>query len=132
MTKDEALRLALEALEKTQLALARCIGPHKSEEGDRHRALAYSRTTITAIKAALEAKDEPVAWHYPDGSPEQCTTNKAYAEMDPPWTPMYYAPPKRAWVGLTKEERHTISMANRPYCADIMAAHEEELKRRNT
>jgi hypothetical protein len=36
------------------------------------------------------------------------------------------------WVGLTKEERHEISMANRPYCADIMAAHEEELKRRNT
>jgi len=60
MTKDEALRLALEALEKTQSALARCMGPHKSEEGDRHRALAHSRTTITAIKAALEAKDEPV------------------------------------------------------------------------
>ena len=39
---------------------------------------------------------------------------------------------QRPWVGLTKEERHEISMANRPYCADIMAAHEEELKRRNT
>ncbi len=39
---------------------------------------------------------------------------------------------KREWVGLTKEERHKISMDNRPYCADIMAAHEEELKRRNT
>ena len=36
------------------------------------------------------------------------------------------------WVGLTKEERHEISMANKPYVADIMAAHEEELKRRNT
>jgi hypothetical protein len=40
--------------------------------------------------------------------------------------------PQRTWVGLTKEERHEISMANRPYVADIMAAHEEELKRRNT
>jgi hypothetical protein len=39
---------------------------------------------------------------------------------------------QRTWVGLTKEERHEISMANRPYCANIMAAHEEELKRRNT
>jgi hypothetical protein len=28
-------------------------------------------------------------------------------------------PPQRTWVGLTKEERHEISMANRPYCADI-------------
>jgi len=44
----------------------------------------------------------------------------------------HYPPPQRTWVGLTKEERHEISMANRPYCADIMAAHEEELKRRNT
>jgi len=39
---------------------------------------------------------------------------------------------QRTWVGLTKEERHGISMANKPYVADIMAAHEEELKRRNT
>ena len=39
---------------------------------------------------------------------------------------------QRKWVGMTKEERHKISMANRPYCADIMAAHEEELRKRNT
>jgi len=38
----------------------------------------------------------------------------------------------RTWVGLNKEERHEISLANKPYVADIMAAHEEELKRRNT
>lgn len=38
----------------------------------------------------------------------------------------------KPWVGLTKEERHEISLANKPYVADIMAAHEEELKRRNT
>ena len=42
------------------------------------------------------------------------------------------ATPQRTWVGLTKEERHEISMANRPYCADVMAAHEEELRKRNT
>jgi len=49
-----------------------------------------------------------------------------------PKIPLYTTPPQRTWVGLTKEERHEISMANRPYCADVMAAHEEELKRRNT
>jgi hypothetical protein len=38
---------------------------------------------------------------------------------------------KREWVGLTDEERHQISLDNRPYCANIMRAHEEELKRRN-
>ena len=37
----------------------------------------------------------------------------------------------KEWIGLTDEERHQISLDNRPYCADIMRAHEEELKRRN-
>ena len=49
MTKDEALRLALEALSPD---------PYRSEwavEEDKCKA-------ITAIKAALEAKDEPVAY----------------------------------------------------------------------
>jgi hypothetical protein len=45
--------------------------------------------------------NEAVAWHYPDGKPDQCTTDKAYAEKDPAWTPMYY---KHEWVGLTDEE----------------------------
>jgi hypothetical protein len=39
---------------------------------------------------------------------------------------------QRTWVGLTKEERHEISMANKPYVADIMAAHEAKLKEMNT
>ena len=45
--------------------------------------------------------NEPVAWHYPDGKPDQCTTDKAYAEKEPAWTPMYY---KHEWVGLTDQE----------------------------
>jgi hypothetical protein len=46
--------------------------------------------------------NQPVAWHYPGGKADQCTTDKAYAEKDPAWTPMYY---KREWVGLTAEEQ---------------------------
>ena len=49
--------------------------------------------------------NEPVAWHYPGGKADQCTTDKAYAEKDPAWTPMYY---KREWVGLTNEEIYKI------------------------
>jgi hypothetical protein len=45
--------------------------------------------------------NQPVAWHYPGGKPDQCTTDKAYAEKDPAWTPMYY---KHEWVGLTDED----------------------------
>ena len=49
--------------------------------------------------------NEPVAWHYPGGKPDQCTTDKAYAEKDPAWTPMYY---KHDWVGLTEEEQRQL------------------------
>ena len=49
--------------------------------------------------------NEPVAWHYPGGEPDQCTTDKQYAEKDPAWTPMYY---KHEWVGLTDEEQQEI------------------------
>ena len=49
--------------------------------------------------------NEPVAWHYPGGKPDQCTTDKAYAEKDPAWTPMYY---KHEWVGLTEEEQRQL------------------------
>jgi len=84
MTRDEALRMAIEAI----------------ENADYHNDL----QAIAVIKEMM-AQPEYVAF------------------MDTPHRP---------WVGLTKEERHEISMANRPYCADVMAAHEEELKRRNT
>jgi len=67
MTKDEALRLALEALEdlaryehpQTMIQIRKKDGgsivtmyPHK-----------VASDAITAIKAALEAKDEPVVWN---------------------------------------------------------------------
>jgi hypothetical protein len=49
MTKDEALRLALEALEDA--CGNRCNAEYNP---------CFQRDAITAIKAALEAKDEPV------------------------------------------------------------------------
>ena len=49
--------------------------------------------------------NEPVAWHYPGGKADQCTTDKAYAEKEPAWTPMYY---KHEWVGLTEEEQRQL------------------------
>ena len=77
----EVLKLALDALE--------CAN---SPNGD-------YENEITAIKAALaQTEQEPVAWHYPGGKPDQCTTDKAYAEIDPAWTPMYY---KHEFVELT-------------------------------
>ena len=50
MTKDEALRLALEVLADLGMK-------HYENTGE-----VLYKNTYTAIKAALEAKDEPVAW----------------------------------------------------------------------
>ena len=61
MTKDEALRLALEALE-INLVFLRKVKPFKGQEDLASDCVAMTEETITAIKAALEAKDEPVAW----------------------------------------------------------------------
>jgi hypothetical protein len=80
-------------------------------------------------------EQEPVAWRAKNFYQNQ----EGWFYVDhltdlirPKFEPLYTTPPQRTWVGLTKEERHEISMANKPYVADIMAAHEEELKRRNT
>jgi hypothetical protein len=100
MTKDEALRLALEALEST------------GENNGYHGVTQYFDETmvdqaITAIKAALEAKDEPVAYI----NVEQRKLEWAkYMSWDTPTVvnlpkiPLYTTPPQRTWVGLTDEE----------------------------
>jgi len=58
MTKDEALRLALEALEEYTSVVTSVNDPNtwvKVADGGKP-----AKEAITAIKAALEAKDEPV------------------------------------------------------------------------
>ena len=72
--------------------------------------------------------NEAVAWHYPDGKPDQCTTDKAYAEKDPAWTPMYY---KHEWVGLTFEDRLELAAAQYGW-EDLLIAAEAKLKEKNT
>ena len=42
------------------------------------------------------------------------------------------AQPEREWVGLTPEEAKEISLANRPYVVDMIAALEARLKEKNT
>jgi len=76
--------------------------------------------------------NEPVAWHYPDGKPDQCTTDKAYAEKEPAWTPMYY---KHEWVGLTEEDKDFIVKRASVYDwhdYEVIEATEAKLKEKNT
>jgi|APGre2960657373_1045057.scaffolds.fasta_scaffold99135_3 hypothetical protein len=105
MTKDEALKLALKFVEDSECGTA---------DLEAH------------IKEALaQPEQEPVA--FASHGVVNWIADKQFQHEA-----LLYSAPQRTWVGLTKEERHEISMANRPYCADVMAAHEEELKRRNT
>ena len=90
MTKDEALRLALEAL--IEIRDANIRGLTLTQD--------YYET-ITAIKAALEAKDEPVAWMNQNG-----VVRKVGYEWGPnnTLTALYATPSQRTWIGLTDDE----------------------------
>ena len=86
MTKDEALRLASEAMESFQ------NGTNGLYEGE-------FEEEITAIKAALEAKDEPVAWKTDDIELYVREDKFGFYNI-----PLYTHPPQRTWVGLTDED----------------------------
>ena len=129
MTKDEALRTALKkAYNLGQIYWQQADSEYTSQHRKADLTEAKFKELLEITVAALEAKDEPFGYfRYDlrlDAWVQSRDSNQGAA--------FYTTPPQRTWVGLTKEERHEISMANRPYCADIMAAHEEELKRRNT
>ena len=87
MTKDEALRLALEAL----VMLLDNYVPEATEED-----ISQVETTITAIKAALEAEDEPVVCWDSDG------WGDLLVDSLPDGTLLYTTPPQRK--PLTDEE----------------------------
>ena len=147
MTKDKALRLALEALENNRRTHHYCEdtwyscprhqdGCANDSEGNEcncgaDEANAGISQTITAIKAALEAKDEPVAWYHAEDFKTHFTTGPSEDLVKSEyWQPLYTTPPqpaqepvalectygysqcqalavaqqKRLWVGLTDEE----------------------------
>jgi len=98
MTKDEALRLALEALKEDRAWLETDAPTEVWEKNNE---------AITAITAALEAKYEPVAYI----NVEQRKLEWAkYVSWDTPTVvnlpkiPLYTTPPQRTWVGLTDAE----------------------------
>jgi hypothetical protein len=70
------------------------------------------RDAITAIKAALEAKDEPVAYLPPTASPDNAC----------------YIPPQRTWVGLTDDEIVQMGLSN---YIKVVRETEAKLKQKN-
>jgi hypothetical protein len=93
MTKDEALRLALEALE------------YEAQKGN-DNAYQFERE---AIKAALEAKDEPVAWAmlHDNGHFIDAIHPNEHARVEGEYiTPLYTTPPQRK--PLTEKELNVL------------------------
>ena len=83
----EAMQMALEALESDPLS---------------HAGLVSRKQAIAALRQALETEQEPVAWISEGGD---VSRSKRYMdEMGFKCNPLYTAPPKREWVGLTLNE----------------------------
>jgi hypothetical protein len=114
MTKDEALRLALEAMEYADACLKKQLTTKEKHE----HAQDLLMEAGTAIKAALEAKDEPDYKALWQQMCERCDElDKKLAQPEHGWTPERIAgmarlkaqqdkrlEPQRTWVGLTDEE----------------------------
>jgi hypothetical protein len=61
---------------------------------------------IDALRAALaQQEQEPVAWRYQNANTDHVylVWNKGTGGRN--WTPLFTAPPRREWQGLTEEER---------------------------
>ena len=87
----EAMQMALEALESDPLS---------------HAGLVSRKQAIAALRQALETEQEPVAWISEGGD---VSRSKRYMdEMGFKCNPLYTAPPKKEWVGLTEREVELI------------------------
>jgi hypothetical protein len=138
MTKDEALNLALEALELNNLewkALADSgdCGYWNAEDQDHYK---QTNEAITAIKQARSAPvQEPVAWTVSGKITDWSKDFSAYQTKH--YTRPVYTPPavQRQWVGLTDEEIATISkethFESKPVTAFARAI-EAKLNEKNT
>ena len=128
MTKDEALKLALEALENIDRWL-----PTIGQKGLRE----YEADAITAIKKALaQPEQEPVAWIWEkeDGYTSIETHSLDDEDMKnvgiKSIKPLYTTPPQRTWVGLTDEEIMAIAF-NFDVPSLVIRTVETKLKEKN-
>jgi len=120
MTKDEALRLALEALEahadigiKADKAITAIKAALANEALERK---AENARELGLDYGPLEAKDEPVGvvatdaskthlYYGPQYLGQKTDTKMVMLFKDLPLgTPVYTTPPQRTWVGLTNDE----------------------------
>ena len=103
MTKDKALKLALEALNDLSAWNDGEVGGHMDEPYSAE----VARRTIISIKEALAQEQEPLAWIStgPARMIHWTADKPAYGDD---WVPLYTTPPQRTWVELTEDDRVLI------------------------
>jgi hypothetical protein len=122
----EALRLALEALKTIDDAMP----------------FPVAKLAIKECTAALEAKDEPVAWRIRCTDPmRDWVLMYRYPKTEEQFSneeiqPLYTAPPQRTWVGLTDEEirlqwSEFWEAECHPWAIDFAQAIEAKLRSKN-
>ena len=109
MTKDEALKLALEALKQIDEAMP----------------FPVAKLAQASIKEVLaQPEQEPVAWMNDMGTHIDLNVSGR-------GTPLYTHPLQRTWVGLTAKEKHEFRYSHMT-TADFIEAIEAKLKDKNT
>ena len=130
MTRDDIIKMALEALESDPVS---------------HLGLVHRKLAITALRQALVDADdtsqervdeivkdehEPVAWA--NSFDLQNFDMKVRTGPDLNHTvPLYTAPTKREWVGLTEEEISAVDWKTNETLHDYARAIEAKLKEKN-
>ncbi len=116
MTDRELMQMALDALD--------------SDNPDiQLRAATHLRAVLAQPEPEpLPAKSKGALSHDENKQHNKMILDKFYEDN----AHLYTAPPQREWQGLTPEEAKEISLANRPYVIDMIAALEKRLKEKNT
>ena len=118
MTKDEALRLALDALEKISMggdprwadeAITAINETLETEEGLLDRKSYLLGLYDQKSRVGIETKDEPVAWGMEkDGVILDVISPDEHDREEGSYTVPLYTTPQRTWVGLTEEDLKPI------------------------
>jgi hypothetical protein len=101
MTRDDIIKMALEALEDANDVA-------RMEFSDEN----YYSEAINALRQALKTEQEPVAFINVEKQKlewAKLTSWHTPTIVNLPKIPLYTAPPKKEWVGLTDEEIHDMN-----------------------
>ena len=149
MTKDEALKLALEALHYCE-ALNRPVHEQKihaikaikealDECDEDELIIRYHEMTIKRLEKRIQEltaqpEQEPVARVIDNGTPEGATEWIPFTNRVEPLKTgalLYTTPPQRPWIGLTDEEFHDLQIKHTDDPWANFKAIEAKLKEKN-